>query len=212
MKNDKLINRQVKYIAILVAIIGFVISVKNSNMHLPGNFKYYEPKQPISFSHQLHAGEMEISCLYCHFGAEDSKHAGIPPANICMNCHKYVSNSSNSIKLAEKEKLKLRVSAEIQKLYSAFESAKLGAENQKNIEWVKVHNLPDYVYFSHKPHVNAGVACTNCHGDVESMNQIKQEKDLSMGWCLECHRDDHQSLNNSQKRKSQLLDCATCHY
>lgn len=212
MKNDILINRQIKYIAILVVIIGFTISIKNSNMHLPGNFKDYEPEQPISFSHQLHAGEMEISCLYCHFGAEDSRHAGIPPANVCMNCHKYVSNTLNEIKLAENDQSKQQVSVEIQKIYSAFESAKLGKENQKNIEWIKVHNLPEYVYFSHKPHANAGIACTKCHGNVESMNRVKQKNDLSMGWCLDCHREDHPSLNNTKQRKLQLQDCATCHY
>ncbi len=210
MIKDSQLNKQISRIAVLIAVIGTIIAIKNSNIHLPGNFKDYKPEQPIDFSHQLHAGEMNISCMYCHFGAEDSKHAGIPPVNVCMNCHKYVSNTNNEVRLADKEKRKLKVSDEIKKIYDAFESAK--SSDEKNVEWVKVHNLPEFVYFSHKPHISAGLACAKCHGGVESMARVKQENDLSMGWCLDCHRQDHESLDNSKYRKMQLQDCATCHY
>lgn len=198
----------------MLVIIGFVMIFKNSTFHIPGNQQDYAPEQPIAFSHQLHAGEMEINCQYCHFGAEDSKHAGIPSANVCMNCHKFVSNTFNETSLADQENRKPIVSSEIAKIYASLGLSLSGEKVHapKPTEWVKVHNVPDFVFFSHKPHITAGVDCAKCHGDVSTMTRVKQVEDLSMGWCLDCHRQDHKSLQNSSGRTAQLQDCASCHY
>src|SRR4051794_31453279 len=119
----------------------------------------YAPEQPIPFSHKLHAGDNKIPCLYCHSGAEKSKHASIPPLNVCMNCHSVVKVDSPYI----------------QKLRQSF------AEG-KPIEWVRVHELPDFVYFPHKRHVAKGVSCETCHGNVKAMERIEQKAPLTMGW------------------------------
>lgn len=130
----------------------------------------YSPDQPIKFSHEVHAGQNGTDCTYCHSYAPYSKSAGIPPANVCMNCHLLVRNGTRS------------GAFEIAKILSAF-------ENIKSIEWVKVHNLPDHVFFSHAQHISSGgIACKECHGTVEKMTRITQVSDLSMGWCINCHR------------------------
>jgi hypothetical protein len=211
---DKGLNKQFSYMIAMLVIIGIVMIFKNSTFHIPGNQQDYAPKQPIAFSHQLHAGEMEINCQYCHFGAEDSKHAGIPPANVCMNCHKFVNNTFDETRLADQENREPIASSEIAKIYASLGLSLLGEKvsSGKPTEWVKVHNVPDFVFFSHKPHVNAGVDCAKCHGDVSTMTRVKQVEDLSMGWCLDCHRQDHKTLQNSAGRTAQLQDCASCHY
>ncbi len=135
-----------------------------------GRSKDYSPFQPVKFSHAVHAGQNQTDCIYCHSYAHYSKIAGIPPGNVCMNCHLIVRTGARS---------------------GAFEIAKVtGAyEAGKPIKWIKVHNLPDHVFFSHEQHVGAGgVACEECHGNVKEMNVIKQVSDLSMGWCINCHR------------------------
>ena len=211
---DNGLKKQFSNMVTMLVIIGFVMLFKNSTFHIPGNQQDYAPEQPIAFSHQLHAGEMEINCQYCHFGAEDSKHAGIPPANVCMNCHKYVSNTFNETRLAEQESRKPIASSEIAKIYASLGLSLAGEKvsSEKPTEWIKVHNVPDFVFFSHKPHITAGVDCAKCHGDVATMTRVKQVEDLSMGWCLDCHRQDHQSLQNPAGRTAQLQDCASCHY
>lgn len=125
----------------------------------------YAPEQPIPFSHKLHAGDNKIPCMYCHVGVEKSRHATIPAMNVCMNCHRVVKTDSPLI----------------QKLTKAYNS-------NTPIEWVRVHELPDYVYFPHKRHVAMGLACETCHGDVKKMARIEQFAPLTMGWCMECHR------------------------
>jgi hypothetical protein len=138
----------------------------------------YSPLQPVKFSHAVHAGQNKTDCIYCHSSAKTSKSAGIPPENICMNCHMVVRNGTRS------------GVNEISKVISAY-------ENMKPIEWIKVHNLPDHVFFSHAQHVSAGgVACQECHGKVEEMDVIRQEKDLSMGWCINCHRTKNINFQN----------------
>jgi hypothetical protein len=138
----------------------------------------YSPLQPVKFSHAVHAGQNKTDCIYCHSSAKTSKSAGIPPENICMNCHMVVRNGTRS------------GVNEISKVISAY-------ENMKPIEWIKVHNLPDHVFFSHAQHVSAGgVACQECHGRVEEMDVIRQEKDLSMGWCINCHRTKNINFQN----------------
>ena len=135
-----------------------------------GRSKNYSPAQPVKFSHAVHAGQNGTDCIYCHTSVQYSKTAGFPAENVCMNCHLMVRNGTRS---------------------GAFEIAKIinAYENSKPIEWIKVHNLPDHVFFSHAQHVGAGgVTCQECHGNVQEMNVIVQVKDLSMGWCLNCHR------------------------
>jgi cytochrome c2 len=168
----------------------------------------YAPKQPINFSHKLHAGEMQINCAYCHTGVYKGKQAGIPSSSICMNCH-------NVIK---------RESTEIQKIYSAIE------KNQP-VEWVRVHNLPDLAYFNHSQHTNAGgLECTSCHGEINKMEVVQQRSSLTMGWCIDCHRktdvnakgnayyDALLTAHNATSKESMKvediggLECAKCHY
>ncbi|OGQ17096.1 MAG: hypothetical protein A3B70_06785 [Deltaproteobacteria bacterium RIFCSPHIGHO2_02_FULL_40_11] len=125
----------------------------------------YAPTQPIAYSHKLHAGDLKISCFYCHGNAEKTHKAGIPSTQVCMNCHSVVK----------------RDSPEVQKIIDSF-------ENNKPIEWVRIHQLPDFVHFKHNVHIQKGVSCFDCHGRVDKMEVVRQEKPLSMGWCFECHR------------------------
>lgn len=168
----------------------------------------YAPKQPISFSHKLHAGEYKIDCNYCHTGVNRGKSAHIPSANICMNCHGVIKKES----------------PEIQKIYTSI-------ENNQPIEWVRVHNLPDLAYFNHAQHVNVGgVECETCHGDVAKMEVIQQRSSLTMGWCIDCHRQTEVNTKDNQyydklvqlhgtESKEALkvadiggLECSKCHY
>jgi hypothetical protein len=188
---------------------------------LPGNNQGYEPAQPIAFSHRLHAGELQVSCLYCHSGAETSRHAGIPAANVCMNCHRFVTATYAAVRAedaeAEREHRAPRrvVSPELQKLYDALAldrdlKPRPGARATP-IVWTKVHNVPDFVYFDHRAHVTAGVACQECHGPVETMERMRQVQTLTMGWCVNCHRTvDRTGVAGRPVRAS--LDCITCHY
>jgi hypothetical protein len=132
----------------------------------------YAPEQPIPFSHKLHAGEMAIECQYCHTQVEKGRHATVPSTNICMNCH----NQVKRLHTADED------SVHLAKLREHF-------ENDTPIEWVKVHDLPDHVYFSHQPHVKtAKIECSTCHGPVEKMDKVKVSVPFNMGWCLSCHR------------------------
>jgi hypothetical protein len=125
----------------------------------------YSPKQPVAFSHRLHAGELGMDCRYCHNSVENAAFAAIPPAATCMNCHLYIAPESP-------------------KLMPLRESYAAGVA----LPWVRVHDLPDYVYFNHSAHVTRGVSCVSCHGRIDQMEQVYQAKPLSMRWCLECHR------------------------
>ena len=159
-----------------------------------GRNKDYQPDQPIYYSHKVHAGTNQINCLYCHGGAEQGKHANIPSVNVCMNCHKAV-NEYKGEKLYTEEGKEVDGTAEIHKLYeyAGADKDNLGAwdpSKAKPIEWVKIHNLPDHVYFNHSQHVKAGkVQCQTCHGEINKMDEVKQFTDLSMGWCVNCHRE-----------------------
>lgn len=189
--------------------------------HLPDNHQDYEPAQPIAFSHRLHAGELAIDCQYCHIGADESRHAGIPAPSICMNCHKFVTAPIGAIraedKKAEEEQRSPEpvMSAELAKLYDAMgldEAREPLADKQaEGIAWVKIHNLPDYVYFDHRPHVTAGVDCQTCHGSVESMERMRQVESLSMGWCVGCHREANR-VGVKGKPVNASIDCTSCHY
>lgn len=173
----------------------------------------YAPTQPIAFSHALHAGQYQIDCNYCHTGVTKSKNANIPSANICMNCHSTITRITG----AEED------SKEIQKIYAAI-------ENDQPIEWVRVHNLPDLAYFNHAQHVNVGgVECQTCHGPVEEMEVVRQHSSLTMGWCINCHRETE--INGDNEYYDKLvelhataskepmtvediggLECSKCHY
>ena len=131
----------------------------------------YRPHQPVSFSHKLHAGDMGMDCRYCHNTVERAAHAAIPPAQTCMNCHSLVKTDSPKLKL-------------VRDSYTTDEP----------IPWVRVHQLPDYAFFDHRPHLSAGVGCSSCHGRIDQMTIVEMAKPLSMGWCLDCHRDPEPNL------------------
>lgn len=213
-------------VATITLSIGLIFSLltlatRVSDFRLPGNQQGYEPAQPIAYSHRLHAGELQIDCLYCHFGAEKSRHAGIPPASVCMNCHNFVTTSLGALRaedeLGRKENRRPRklISPELAKLYAAMglnDERKPDPDRQSQpIQWVKVHNLPDFVYFDHRAHQSAGVRCQTCHGPVETMERVRQFETLSMGWCVNCHRAVSETGVNG-KPVHASTDCATCHY
>jgi cytochrome c551/c552 len=156
-----------------------------------GRQQNYQPEQPIYYSHKVHAGTNQISCLYCHGGAWESKMAGVPSLNVCMNCHAAINEYKGEAMFRENGK-EVDGTAEIQKLYSyTGYDPKAGkyTEPGKQIEWVKIHNLPDHVYFNHSQHIRAGkVQCQTCHGSITQMGEVKQFSELSMGWCINCHR------------------------
>ena len=142
-----------------LGFVAFVASPKTTDVG-------YSPEQPVEFSHDLHAGDLGLDCRYCHTTVEKAAHAAVPSTAICMNCHKNILPESKKL-------LKVR------------ESHATG----KPVEWVRVHDLPDYVYFDHSAHINKGVSCVFCHGRVDRMERVHQVETLSMGWCLDCHRD-----------------------
>ncbi|MDZ7658516.1 cytochrome c3 family protein [Fodinibius sp.] len=133
----------------------------------------YAPEQPIEYSHKLHAGKLDIDCQYCHTNVFDSKFANVPATQTCMNCHNQIDGQNKP--------------EEIQKIRDSWESG-------ESIEWVRVHNLPDYAYFNHAAHVNVGVGCETCHGRVDRMEVVYQKEPLSMSWCLDCHRNPEQNV------------------
>jgi cytochrome c551/c552 len=166
-----------------------------------GRQKDYSPKQPIFYSHKVHAGINQISCLYCHGNAWESKHAAIPSVNVCMNCHKAITEYKGAA-LTDEEGNEINGTNEIRKLYSyaGFDPANANKWNASMIKepvaWVKIHNLPDHVFFSHAQHVRAGnVQCQTCHGPITEMNEVKQFAELSMGWCINCHRETKVNFN-----------------
>jgi hypothetical protein len=190
------------YIALL-AIVLFMVGgyyVSKAAIGL-GRQQGYQPTQPIYYSHKVHAGINQINCLYCHGGAWESKHAGIPSLNICMNCHKAISTYEKGPKLLDEDGNTIDGTSEIQKLYkyagfTPGPGATWDPAKAKSPEWVKIHNLPDHVYFNHAQHVNAGkVQCQTCHGNIQQMDKVKQVAELSMGWCVNCHRETKVNFN-----------------
>lgn len=193
----------------------------------------YQPVQPIHYSHRIHAGDNQIDCNYCHSSARKSKTSGIPSLNVCMNCHKTISEVAPET--ATPEFSKEYYDGEIAKLYKA---AGWDAEEQKYtgktepVKWVRIHNLPDFVYFNHSQHVTvAGVACQQCHGEIQEMEVVKQFAPLTMGWCINCHRETNVNLETNEyyaKIHEELskkygvekltiaelggIECGKCHY
>lgn len=192
----------------------------------------YQPIQPIHFSHKIHAGTNQVDCNYCHSSARTSKTSGIPSLNVCMNCHKNIAEYKGE---TTAEYPKAFYDGEIQKLYAAVgwdaEVQQYSGET-KPVEWVRIHNLPDFVYFNHSQHVTVGgVACQTCHGPVQEMEIASQFAPLTMGWCVECHRQTEVKMDNNpyyEKIHEELskkyglekptvaemggLECAKCHY
>ena len=156
--------------------------------------KNYEPVQPIYYSHKVHAGLNQINCLYCHGNAYEGKSATVPSVNICMNCHKTITSYEKGPKLYGRDGKEINGTAEIAKVHKAagFDPARPNdwdATKAKPIEWVRIHSLPDHVYFNHSQHTRAGkVQCQTCHGNIPEMDEVKQFSELSMGWCINCHR------------------------
>lgn len=223
------INSNKTIVALIsIVILSFVAKLGWDAAVDIGIYTGYQPEQPIKFSHKLHAGTNGIDCNYCHSSASFSKSAGIPSPNLCMNCHTYIQEGPQYGK------------EEIAKIYAALDfdpvTKKYGT-NQKPIKWVKVHNLPDHVYFNHSQHVTVGkIACQKCHGPVEEFTVGKQHESLTMGWCIDCHRETKVQMTDNgyydeihkrlpEKLKAQYLEdgtitvselggieCAKCHY
>jgi len=208
----------------VIGIMIFIVVALSMKAGIDGLFtvgvqQNYQPKQPIAFSHKIHAGQYEIDCNYCHTGVRKAKSANIPSANICMNCHSGIKTES----------------PEIQKIYKAIdfdpETGEYG-DDIKPIEWVRVHNLPDLAYFNHSQHVQVGdLDCENCHGEIKEMEVVYQYAPLTMGWCINCHRETDVNtkgngyytklveLHEASKGKKPMkvediggLECSKCHY
>jgi Cytochrome c7 and related cytochrome c len=212
-------------LTIVLAVAAFfsvaILFAQGEGAHILWNRQGYAPEQPIAFSHRLHAGELQVACQYCHWAADRSRHAGVPAANVCMNCHRFVAAPLGAIR-AEDEVAQEEgrspsrvVSPEIQKIYDALgldESLAVDASREpESIRWIKIHRVPEYVKFDHRSHVSVGVACASCHGAVESMERVRQVESLSMGWCVNCHR----RLNESGlggRTVQASIDCVACHY
>jgi hypothetical protein len=190
---------RLSFVLIGVAGLGLGARLVYSEVSAIGVHQGYAPSQPIAFPHKVHAGDNKIACLYCHSGARTSRHAGIPAASVCMNCHNMLEKQTTEI-----AKLKEWVQLD------------------RPIAWVKVHNLPDYVYFNHSQHVLNGVACERCHGAVEAMNTVEHARPLTMGFCLDCHRESAHLPTSGLARVAKglserpkpvaELDCTSCHY
>lgn len=223
------VNRNTRWM-IAVSVFAFIgiLYILWSSIWTIGVFKGYAPEQPIKFSHQIHAGDDGIDCVYCHFGAEKGKASGIPPVNVCMNCHKGIAEG------------KRWGTEEISKIYAAAgwdaEKGQYVEGAQDPIEWVKIHNLPDHVYFNHSQHVVVGkVDCIECHGDVKTFDYpMHQDADMTMGWCISCHREKevkmdgnpyydklhdqlvekykHEGLETFTVDQAGGIECAKCHY
>jgi cytochrome c551/c552 len=185
--------RNKSYITLLTLIL-FVIGgyfVVKGAVGL-GRTQGYEPEQPIYYSHKVHVGNNQISCLYCHGGAIEGKQANIPSLNTCMNCHMTISEYTGE-QLYREDGTEVDGTGEIQKIYEYAgwdPSTRTYTGTGKPVEWVRIHNLPDHVYFNHSQHTAAGnVQCQTCHGEIQEMHEVKQFADLSMGWCVNCHRE-----------------------
>lgn len=231
--------RKNTFLQVMFVIFGLLMSayVLFGTLYKIGVDQGYQPVQPIVFSHKIHSGDNKIDCQYCHSSAKHSKHSGIPSVNVCMNCHKNIAEVAETtvVELEDRTLGKAELDNEIAKVYRA---AGWDAENleytgdTRPIKWVRIHNLPDFVYFNHSQHVTvAGVKCQKCHGPVEEMEEMYQHSPLTMGWCIDCHRETKVDLKGNEyyaKIHEQLaekygvekvtaaplggLECGKCHY
>lgn len=168
---------------ILVGVAVLVVLAGVATLAIPpvGYNEGHQPVQPIPYDHSLHAGKYQIACQYCHTTADRGRHASVPAVSICLNCHNTIPTQKPEL----------------------IEKLKQINETDGRLPWIKVHMLPDYVMFNHSRHVNKGVACQTCHGPVQEMQTVYQQTDLSMGWCVNCHRKPENNAPTS---------CSTCHY
>lgn len=220
LKNPRIVT----LLTIVVAVV-FLQQVYAGLMSV-GVAQEYQPEQPIAFSHKIHAGDNQVDCNYCHYGARQGKHSNIPSASICMNCHMYIREGA------------VTGTEEINKIYAAVgwdpeQSAYIEDYEQKPIKWVRIHNLPDLAYFNHAQHVTVGgVECQTCHGPIQEMEEVWQYSPLTMGWCVNCHRETevntetndyyvemHQKLKDKYGEDATItvemiggLECGKCHY
>lgn len=243
--NTKLISLKNNKVFIAIAgIFLFILAgywIVNGGVEM-GRQQNYMPHQPIFYSHKVHAGINQINCQYCHAGANDSRQAMIPSTNVCMNCHKQI-NEYTGEQLFDYEGNKVDGTAQIKELYKyagwneekkEYNRHADGSIKATPIEWVKIHNLADFVYFNHSQHVNVGnVQCQTCHGPIQEMHEVKQFESLSMGWCINCHRETkvdfqnnnyysifekyHQEIKEGKRdgvTEAELggLECQKCHY
>lgn len=163
---------------------------------VPPKYNGYSPDQPIPFSHQIHAGELKMDCQFCHTAVEKGPHATLPDSATCMKCHAADTGAIASD------------SPSIQFMRKMFAQG-------KPMRWIKVHDLPDHVRFSHKPHVAKGIDCTVCHGDMAKSGKVSVTTDFNMGWCVNCHREEkweNQELKPGNNTSVHLTECGTCHY
>lgn len=220
---------------ILVLLIGAYVAF--GTLFKVGVDQGYQPIQPIAFSHKIHAGENKVDCQYCHSSAKHSKHSGIPSLNVCMNCHKAIAEVAEGTEIQWNGQTygKQQLDLEIKKLYDAVgwdEDELVYTGEEKPVKWIRIHNLPDFAYYNHAQHVTvAGIACQKCHGPVEEMDEMYQYSPLTMGWCINCHRetnvdlkgnDYYEKIHDQLAKKygvekvtiSQLggLECGKCHY
>jgi hypothetical protein len=215
LTTKKILKFKAVHLTVILVATYFIIEMVAQEAIALGRSEGYAPLQPVKFSHQVHAGQNKTDCLYCHHTAEQSKSAGIPSVSLCMNCHLVVREGSRS------------GAFEINKIWEAM-------NDSISIEWTRVHRLPDHVFFSHAQHVKAGqLDCQECHGPVEEMHVLKQHSDLSMGWCLDCHRtrsvqflendyyetyeEFHESIKNGEIDSVTVAnlggaECMKCHY
>jgi len=205
-------------------------------LFLGGGYLTFQGAQGLG-SHTVHAGINQINCLYCHGGAQESKHANIPSVNVCMNCHMGINEYAKGPKIYREDGTEVDGTAEINKLYkyAGWDPAKKQYTGKgEPIEWVRIHNLPDHVYFNHSQHVTAGKQnCQTCHGEIQKMDEVYQFSDLSMGWCVNCHRESkvqftdnkfysiyeqfHEDMKNKKLdsvtvEKIGGTECQKCHY
>ncbi|MBJ05040.1 MAG: cytochrome C [Flavobacteriales bacterium] len=212
-------------IVIIIAHLGVLclIVLGWQSLSKIGISQNYQPAQPIEFSHKVHAGQQGIDCNYCHSSARKSKHSGIPSANVCMNCH---ANIVEGPKHGTKEIAKIYKAVG----YDVDTRSYIEGYEEQPIKWVRIHNLPDLAYFNHSQHVVAGgLECQECHGAIEEMDEVYQKEKLTMGWCINCHRDSKIDLDNpyyhgyndwiEKHKKADLtveniggLECGKCHY
>ena len=161
----------------------------------------YMPVQPIHYSHKIHSGANQIECQYCHSSVRSSKHSGIPSLNVCMNCHQNIAEYNGEEDL-EKGYTKEFYTNEIKKLYKAVgwdEESRTYTGDTEPVKWVRIHNLPDFVYFNHSQHVNVGgIDCKECHGPIEEMEIVYQHSSLTMGWCINCHRESEVNVKSNE--------------
>jgi hypothetical protein len=181
------VKKNAGYIIFVLLVIASYFTIVSARKI--GFTEGYAPMQPINFSHKTHAGDNQIQCVYCHSAAQSGRHAGVPPTELCMNCHTNIKKDS----------------PEVLKIVDALKSG-------KGIRWNKVNLFPDFAYFNHSQHVMIGkISCQQCHGEVQTYEVMKQKENLSMGWCISCHREKEIAPPSDHKKRSGG-DCAKCHY